>query len=78
MVFDPGKSGVEGNNPGFTYVGLSRVSSLGQGKIEKSAFYLTGEDLTMERFTDMTYQRTRNNDMYVKVESRNRWIQHLL
>ena len=78
MVFDPGKSGVEGNNPGFTYVGLSRVSSLGQGTIEKSAFYLTGEDLTMERFTDMTYQRTRNNDMYVKVEARNRWIQHLL
>ena len=32
----------------------------------------------MERFTDMTYQRTRNNDMYVKVEARNRWIQHLL
>jgi hypothetical protein len=31
-----------------------------------------------ERFTDMTYQRTRNNDMYVKVEARNRWIQHLL
>ena len=77
MVFDPGKSSVEGLNPGFTYVGLSRVSSLGQGNINESAFYLTGEHLTMDRFTNLSYQRTRKNEEYVKLQARNRWIKFL-
>ena len=77
MVFDPGKSGVEGNNPGFTYVGLSRVSSLGKGNINDSAFYLTGDHLSIERFTDMTFQRTRKNETYVKIKQKKRWIRFL-
>lgn len=77
MVFDPGNAAVEGGNPGFTYVGLSRVSTLGKGDINKSAFYLSGDNLTSERFTNLTYQRTRNNDIYVKLRAKRKWIEHL-
>ena len=77
MVFDPGKIAVEGLNPGFTYVGLSRVSSLGHGDINESAFYLTGDNLKIDRFTNMTHQRTRKNEIYVKIAARNRWVKFL-
>ena len=54
MVFDPGTRGFEAGSPGTAYVGFSRVTTMGEGDIAKSALYLSGKNVSLNRFVKMT------------------------
>ena len=76
MVFDPGTTKFEGNNPGILYCGLSRASTLGEN-INHSSFYLHGTNATMQRLTNVKFKQNRPNELYIKVAQRQDWISYL-
>ncbi|GFH43542.1 hypothetical protein CTEN210_00015 [Chaetoceros tenuissimus] len=43
MVFNPGKTAFEGNNPGLLYTGISRATSMGTNDVNNSAIYFNYE-----------------------------------
>lgn len=56
MVFGPGSCLFESTNPGLLYVGLSRMSSLGDSP-ENSPFLFFGPDANENRLTNVTHKR---------------------
>ena len=79
MVFEPGNSSFEGNNPGLLYTGLSRATTLGRGNINDSALYLTGNNSNENRFCNLVHYRQKNkkNEKYIAIRRRDRWLQYL-
>ena len=80
MVFDPGQTGFEGNNPGILYTGISRATTLGNGCVKNdSAFYLAGPYATKDRLTNLTQMRAkgRKKVTYLTVLRRQRWLDFL-
>ena len=79
MVFDPGQTGFEGNNPGILYTGISRATTLGNGCVNDSAFYLAGPYATKDRLTNLTQIRAkgRKKVTYLAVLRRQKWLDFL-
>jgi len=79
MVFDPGQTGFEGNNPGILYTGISRATTLGRGCVDNSAFYLAGPYATKDRLTNLTQIRAkgRKKVTYLAVLRRQKWLDFL-
>jgi hypothetical protein len=79
MVFDPGQTGFEGNNPGILYTGISRATTLGNGCVNASAFYLAGPNATKDRLTNLTQLRAkgRKKVTYLAVLRRQKWLDYL-
>jgi hypothetical protein len=57
MIFSPGDTSFEGNNPGILYTGCSRATTLGGDDMNKSALYLTGKGVNLDRFMNLVYKR---------------------
>lgn len=80
MVFGPGTSFFEAQNPGLLYVGLSRMSTLGES-VENSPFLFFGPDANENRFTNVTHKRGEKSQptriKYKSVVMREKWIQFL-
>ena len=79
MVFDPGTTGFEGNNPGILYTGISRATTLGNGCVDNSSFYLAGPSATKDRLTNLTQIRAkgRQKKTYLAVLRRQQWVEYL-
>jgi hypothetical protein len=79
MVLDPGRTGFEGNNPGILYTGISRATTLGNGCVNDSAFYLAGPNATKDRLTNLTQLRAqgRKKVTYLAVLRRQKWLDYL-
>ena len=79
MVFDPGHTGFEGNNPGILYTGISRATTLGNGCVDDSAFYLAGPSATKDRLTNLTHIRAkgRKKTTYLAILRRQKWLDFL-
>ena len=50
VVFYPGNNKFEGNNPGLLYMGTSRATTSGTGRLD-SALYFSGQDMNTYRVT---------------------------
>ena len=71
MIFSPGDASFEGNNPGILYTGgCSRATTFGGCDINKSAFYLTGKGVNLERFMNLVNKRVGGS---YKRTNRNKW-----
>ena len=79
MVFEPGTSTFEGNNPGLLYTGLSRATTLGNGNINESALYLTGTNANEDRFCNLVHyrQKHKKNEKYIAIRRRDNWLNFL-
>ena len=79
IVVDVGTTQFEANHPGTLYTILSRASSLGNGDINKSSIYFCGDNLKMDRLTNVKYQRNIANRgiPYKLVAMREKWIEYL-
>ena len=81
MIFEPGTSTFEGNNPGLLYTGLSRATTLGNGNINESALYLTGTNANEDRFCNLVHywQKHKKNEIIsTRIRRNSNWYGQLV
>ena len=74
IICDPGDRGMEAKCPGLFYTSVSRATTIGNEN-KPSAIYFMGNNMNMERITDLTL--TKQGKPYKLVTLRQKWVNHL-
>ncbi len=77
-ILDPGSRKFEQMNPVSLYVGLTRVTTMGDESIKNSAIRFCGNKITPERMINMTRVKGRMGRTTLNIQRRNRWMEHLI
>ena len=72
MILNPGTRSFETLAPGLGYTGMARATTLGGDKIEESALFFCGDDLTTSRLCNMTKYKD-SDQLLLKPKKRKAW-----
>lgn len=76
IICDPDKHEYEGLCMGLFYTALSRATTLGDERGNKSAIYFMGKEFRQERFRNLGKMKGTDED-YECFKKRDRWVAHL-